>query len=134
VSQTQLEQIITDPEGTQVLVHAADELGRSLQSSGLATNQIRALFGEVRRIEGEWKIEGRRDQALRRLILLKPKMAYRARREGRAVAALVRVLDPALDLVVEAPGVGRNNTDENFQRFVDFFTAILAYHKAHGGR
>ena len=96
--------------------------------------------GEVRQIQAEWTIEGRRGHALRRLILLKPKMAYRARRErGRAVEELVRVLDPALDLVVsapprgdQAPGAG-NNQDDNFQRFVEFFEAILAYHKSYGG-
>jgi CRISPR-associated protein Csm2 len=78
---------------------------------------------------------------LRRLILLKPKMAYRQRKErGQAVGSLVGVLDPALDLVVQAqprpedaaPGAA-NNQDDNFQRFVDFFEAILAYHKAYGG-
>ncbi|MGC9523578.1 MAG: type III-A CRISPR-associated protein Csm2, partial [Anaerolineae bacterium] len=26
-----------------------------------------------------------------------------------------------------------NNQDDNFQRFVEFFEAILAYHKAYGG-
>ncbi|HDQ34945.1 MAG TPA: type III-A CRISPR-associated protein Csm2, partial [Chloroflexi bacterium] len=113
----------------------------SLKDQGLSTNQIRALFGEVRQIQGEWSIAGHRDQALRRLFLLKPKMAYRQRKErGRAVQALVEVLDPALDLVTkaqprpegQAPG-GADNQDDNFQRFVDFFEAILAYHKAYGG-
>jgi CRISPR-associated protein Csm2 len=136
-----LRTIITDPDGAQTLVEWADQLGQSLKSQGLSTAQIRALFGEVRQIQAEWSIEGRRDHARRRLVLLKPKMAYRARKErGRAVEELVKVLDPALDLVVEAPprtedkprGAG-NNQDDNFQRFVDFFEAILAYHKAHGG-
>jgi len=76
----------------------ADQLGRSLKENGLTTSQIRALFGEVRQIEGQWSIDdASRDKARRRLILLKPKMAYRARKEhGRAVQELVGVLDPAL--------------------------------------
>ena len=136
-----LQAIITDREGTETLVTWADTLGRSLKDQDLTTSQIRALFGEVRQIQAEWSTGGRRDHALRRLILLKPKMAYRARKErGRAVEGLVRVLDPALDLVIkaprrpdgQAPGTG-NNQDDNFQRFVEFFEAILAYHKAHGG-
>jgi CRISPR-associated protein Csm2 len=140
-SDQELRTIITDPDGAQTLVKWADQLGRSLKSQDLKTSQIRALFGEVRQIQAEWSIEGRRGHARRRLVLLKPKMAYRARRErGRAVEELVKVLDPALDLVVEAPpraedespGTG-NNQDDNFQRFVDFFEAILAYHKAYGG-
>ena len=136
-----LRTIITNPEGAETLVTWADTLGHSLKDQGLATSQIRALFGEVRQIQAEWGIPGRRQHALRRLVLLKPKMAYRARKErGRAVEQLVKVLDPALDLVVRArppkedepPGTG-NNKDDNFQRFVEFFEAILAYHKAYGG-
>ena len=44
--------------------------------------------GEVRQIEAQWGIdEINRQKAFRRLILLKPKMAYRARRErGRRLA------------------------------------------------
>jgi CRISPR-associated protein Csm2 len=114
------------------MVGWANSLGQTLKNSGLATSQIRALFGEVRRIEGEWQIEGHRERARRRLILLKPKMAYRARKErGRAVGMLVDVLDPAVDLVVEAKT--DEDLDGNFTRFVEFFEAILAYHKAHGG-
>jgi CRISPR-associated protein Csm2 len=53
-------------------------------------------------------------------------MAYRAKRErGKGVEQLVAVLDPAVDLV--------GNDDDNFRRFVEFFEAILAYHKAYGG-
>ncbi|MFN3763719.1 MAG: type III-A CRISPR-associated protein Csm2, partial [Anaerolineae bacterium] len=33
----------------------------------------------------------------------------------------------------QKPGTG-NNQDDNFQRFVEFFEAILAYHKAYGGQ
>lgn len=124
--------IINDPNGAQTLVQEADSLGKSLKNSGLTTAQIRALFGEVRQIQAQWGMgESNRDKAYRRLILLKPKMAYRARRErGRAVEELVRVLDAAVDEVIAAK---QNDRDDHFQRFVEFFEAILAYHKAYGG-
>ncbi|MCO6450989.1 MAG: type III-A CRISPR-associated protein Csm2 [Caldilineales bacterium] len=129
-----LSTIITDPEGAPALVVQADQLGRSLKNGGLATNQIRALFGEVRQIQGQWSMddEGQKALARRRLYLLKPKMAYRARKErGRAVEELVNVLDPALDYVLNEEASEKQY--ENFTRFVEFFEAILAYHKAHGG-
>ncbi len=130
-SEAELRTIVTDPNGAETLVRWADSLGKYLKDAELTTSQIRALFGEVRQIQAEWSIEGRRDHARRRLILLKPKMAYRARKErGKAVEELVSVLRPALDLVTQASG---NKQDENFQRFVEFFEAILAYHKAYGG-
>jgi CRISPR-associated protein Csm2 len=125
--------IITDPNGAETLVKQADQLGKDLKEMGLATNQIRALFGEVRQIQGQWSMGGEnRQRAARRLILLKPKMAYRARKErGRAVSELVEVLRPALDEVIAEKDSEKQNG--HFKRFVEFFEAILAYHKAYGG-
>ncbi|MGB9776706.1 MAG: type III-A CRISPR-associated protein Csm2 [Anaerolineae bacterium] len=139
-SDQDLRAIITDPKGAERLVTWASRLGKSLKDMGLTTSQIRALFGEVRQIQAEWSIN--RQRAFRRLVLLRPKMAYRARKErGKAVEELVSVLDPALDYVIKAqprpkdqpPGTG-DNQDDNFQRFAEFFEAILAYHKAYGGQ
>lgn len=135
VAQNALKEIITDPDGAERLVREADQFGRDLKNKGLTTSQIRALFGEVRQIQAQWGMTGeeQRRQALRRLILLKPKMAYRARREsGRAVQELVDVLDPAIDLVIDEEDDERRS--DHFDRFVEFFEAILAYHKAYGGR
>jgi len=128
-----LRTIIADPDGAETLVKWADQLGRSLKDSGLTTNQIRALFGEVRQIEAQWSMGSEsRQRAARRLILLKPKMAYRARRErGRGVQELVDVLNPALDEVTREKDAAKQDAD--FKRFVEFFEAILAYHKAYGG-
>lgn len=122
-SEDELKTIITDPDGAEVLVKWAERIGQALARQ-LSTSQIRSLFGEVRQIQGDWQVDARR--ASRNLVLLKPKMAYRARKErGRGVEELVSVLSPAVDLV--------QGDADNFQRFVEFFEAILAYHKAHGG-
>ena len=125
-SQDQLKTIITNAEGAQTLVECAEGIGKAL-ANNLKTSQIRIIFGEVRRIEGDWKTNPQR--ANRSLILLKPKMAYQAKRsqdrKDRGVNDLVSVLTPAIDCV--------QSDKDNFSRFVNFFEAILAYHKAHGG-
>ena len=123
----------TDDNATEKLVNSADALGRELKKNGLTTSQIRALFGEVRQIEAQWSMgKENRQRALRRFILLKPKMAYRARKERvQAVQDLVAVLTPAVDEVLKSRV--EEEQDRNFRHFVEFFEAILAYHKAAGG-
>jgi CRISPR-associated protein Csm2 len=134
ISSNDLHLIISDPNQAELLVKRADEIGRSMYDSKLSTNQIRALFGEVRQIEGQWNIDPEnRQKALRRLVLLKPKMAYRARKErGQAVRDLVDILTPALDEVLQVKDNAKQQ-DQAFQHFVEFFEAILAYHKSYGG-
>jgi CRISPR-associated protein Csm2 len=123
-SPEELKAIITDPNGAETMVKCAEDIGQALARQ-LTTSQIRSLFGEVRNIQGDWQVNSQR--ASRNLILLKPKMAYRARKErGRGVGDLVSVLSPAIDLV--------GGDGDHFQRFAEFFEAILAYHKAHGGK
>jgi CRISPR-associated protein Csm2 len=59
-------------------------------------------------------------------------MRYRARRErGEGVRMLVEELEPALDLVIAEKDEQRQAL--YFQHFVEYFEAILAYHKAYGG-
>jgi CRISPR-associated protein Csm2 len=137
VSGNALRQIIVDGN-TQELVAQAEVIGDKLGKE-LTTNQIRAIFGTVRQIEMDWDdVAGmaRQTQAQRQLILLKPKMAYRASREGRSgrgVQALAEVLSDSIDLVVDQKA---DNAEQKarFGRFVDFFEAILAYHAVAGGR
>ena len=112
------------------LVVVAKELGETLKNQRLSTNQIRNVFGTVRRIEASWPEQGftseEAERGYRELALLKPKMAYQAKRAGnRGVSSLATVLTQAIDCV----GRDRNR----FQNFVEFFEAILAYHKAAGG-
>lgn len=122
------------------LVATAQSVGNDLARQ-LTTSQIRNIFGEVRQIEMTWpenwsetepEKQQRAEQSYRRAVLLRPKLAYQARAErGRGVQELQRVLDPCLELVQNAGDFKERRL--YFQRFVDFFEAILAYHKSAGG-
>lgn len=112
------------------LVTAAKSTGQSIARQ-LTTSQIRNIFGEVRRIEMNWKSDPA--DSYRRAVLLQPKLAYQAKREhGAGVQELRDVLDPCIEQVRAA------TTDEErkqrFMYFVDFFEAILAYHREAGGK
>ena len=66
-------------------------------------------------------------------MLLKPKLAYQASRDrGNAGSDLREALEPCLDEV--SKGKDYEAKRERFLRFVDFFEAILAYHREKGGR
>jgi CRISPR-associated protein Csm2 len=124
VSEQELDQIIAGDAHT--LVEVAERLGRYFANNGshnsLSTSQIRNVFGEVKRLQ----MKGFDEQTARELILLKPKLAYQAGRHGGKVKELAHVLSKAIDQV--------GSDAQRFEHFVDFFEAILAYHKAHGGK
>lgn len=113
----------------------AEEFGNYLVKNRLTTSQIRNIFSEVKRVAGEvakvGKVEGKNKQDF---LMLRPKMAYAAQRAGgRGIEDLKKVLDNAhiaVSEVLDEPEKGK----EAFGNFVDFFEAILAYHKAAGGR
>lgn len=134
IPDSDFKQIIQGNElgATQMLVTTAEKIGQELEERGLKSSQIRTIFGTVRQIEMSWTLDSsdpvKQSAAMRKattqLVLLKPKMAYQAVR-NKPVKPLATILSRGIDLV------GDNR--ENFQRFVDFFEAILAYHKAAGG-
>ena len=116
-----------DPTGEK-LVRFAEQTANRLKKNGLKTSQIRNIFTEVRQIQALWNRDP--DRAVRRLSMLRPKLAYQAKRVPE-VKGLKDVLTEAIDQVVQSPNEVR---DQRFQRLVDLFEAILAYHKAYGGR
>lgn len=125
-----LSKIIVDGDA-KTLVEQASQIGKNLAQEKLSTSQIRAIFGEVRKLQGQLSIQEQNENALRKLYLLKPKMAYRKEKEkGQGVKRLVDILDPALSLVFKDP----DKREERFEYFVEFFEAILAYHRANGGK
>ena len=111
----------------------AEELGELLVKNRLTTSQIRNIFSEVKRIASAVKRSSINDHK-KDFLMLRPKLAYAAKRAGgRGIEELRKVLDAAHIAATEKmndPEQGK----KAFENFVDFFEAILAYHKAAGGR
>ncbi len=125
-----------DSEGSKnsakLLVQEAEVFGKVIKNGGLTTAQIRNIFGTVKKLENKLAQRDNKDENFKSkigdpLILLKPKLAYAAaRHKGKpGLTALTNVLSDAIDLV---------KSKEDFERFVNFFEAILAYHRAAGGK
>lgn len=125
-----------EEKSAKLTVEWGDKLGAILVYRGLSTSQIRAIFGEVRQIEAKLKISQLQDtdgetKVWNKLRLLIPKMAYRAKKEGDGVKNLASVFEPAINFVIDGEPQKRL---ERFERFVNFFESILAYHRAYGGK
>ena len=105
-------------EGGEILVKEAKQLGEQL-AQNLTTSQIRNIYGAVKKIQMKGELD------THKFLMLKPKLAYAAKRHGGGVETLKEVLTQAIDLV--------GNDSTKFNRFIDFFEAILAYHRAYGG-
>jgi len=120
---------MTADESGKEMVAFAEQTASGLVRDNLRSTQIRNIFTEVRQIEAVWNQNPAR--AMRRLQMLKPKMAYQAARQ-RQVEKLRDVLVEAIDEVEKQPAGEKRN--QAFQRFTDLFEAILAYHKAQGGK
>ncbi len=138
VSEGDLRRIICDPMAGDVLVRVADGLGNQLAKT-LKASQIRAIFEETQRIGSLFRI-GKFEEAVRRAHLLDPKIAYRAKRvaerdrkAGSAAELIADVLKKSLKIVLEKKD-DRDEVRDRYFQFLEFFEAIVAYHKAHGGR
>lgn len=123
--------MMTADESGKELVDLAQQLAQILVRNGLTRAQIRTIFTEVRQIEAMWQMGGdHKSDALRRLNMLKPKLAYQSARSN-GVKDLQTALTAAIDEIDKAPA---DQKDGMFDRFMDFFEAVLAYHRAEGGR
>jgi len=116
-----------DPTGSDLVAFAKTKA--ELWKKDLKRTQIRNIFTEAREIESEWN--GNAIRAMRRLNLLKAKLAYQeARHKSDAMHGLVDTLTKAIDEVGRVSGDAQS---ERFHRFMELFEAILAYHRALGG-
>jgi CRISPR-associated protein Csm2 len=124
-------------EAIRALTETAEKIGEAL-ANDVTTSQIRNIFGTVRMIEQEVKtLEDDKPLPIRvqrDLQMLRPKLAYQyGRVQGRdddrkkaAMGALTGILSEAIALV--------GSDVRRFRNFMDFFEAILAYHRRYGGR
>lgn len=108
-------------------VKEVEDFGRSLSHRKLTTSQIRQVFTRFKTIEAKG-IENNATEFL----MLKPYLAYAASRSNaQGLQDLKDAMSKAIDMVM-------NSTPEllekHFKNFCSLFEAILAYHRAEGGK
>ena len=145
-----IEKGLTDSKGLDYL----DKFGLALCDKGqsndklgfdaMTTSQVRNIFTEIKRLQakleqGKTTQEADKDKAAWQRIqvefnLLRPKVAYNAARElakrrNSKIKLFRDVFDKAHNVVNEA-----DTPIQAFKHFCQFFEAVIAYHKVHGGR
>lgn len=105
-----------------------EDFGKYLNSQQFTTAQIRKIYGEVKMLQQKgW--EG--DKTLTALLLLKPKLSYSAKRIDKKCAwQFKEFLSTGIDVIYTT----KANQAQSFENFVNLFEAILAYHRASGGK
>lgn len=109
----------------------SEEWGKKLADrwNGVTTNQIRNLYAAVQHIRvraNQSPVD--QEDINRRLILLKPKLAYASGRQP-VLKPLRNFLVQAIDSVVKNP-----DSKKARENFFILMESIVAYHKFHGGR
>jgi len=122
-----LQTIITGnaQESALVTIDEANRLATHLVEAKLKSSQLRLIFSKVRQIEARWTSddEQHKQASMREMLLLKPRIMYQSKRIS-GMEKLAMLLNSLIDLV---------KTRQDFQRFVDFLEAVVAYHKVNGG-
>lgn len=116
--------IIVDGDPDALLI-AASQVGAAIKR--VKNSQIRGIFFTVRQIQLNWPAN--RQRAYRDAVLLRPRIGYAAERND--LAGLDEVLSDALAKVSDPDNAV---AQRRFGHFVEFFEAIIAYHKMNGGR
>lgn len=104
------------------LVEYAESAGKFMAKNKLTNSKIRSIYGEIKRIQmGEFEKEKSS------FYLLKPKVAYALGRDenNEGLKLFKKVFDKAADYVAN---------QKSYENFCNFIEAVLAYHKAYGGK
>ncbi|GAV22389.1 type III-A CRISPR-associated protein Csm2 [Carboxydothermus pertinax] len=103
----------------KILIENAMKLGEYLKDKGMTTSQIRNLYNEAKAIDYN------KENGPYNVSLLRAKFAYNAGKYKDKVKGFQIIADKALANVDSA---------DKFERFLDFFEAVVAYHRAYGGK
>ncbi len=119
----------------KALVEFAEKAGEYMAKNKLTNSKIRSIYGEIKRIQ--MKTFNKDDASF---YLLKPKVAYALGREQKDVKGLQlfkSIFDKSFDDVIKSISGESSDDVMNEMRYLNFcnlIEAILAYHKANGGK
>ena len=107
---------------TQEMVKFVEDAGKYMAKNGLTNSKIRSIYGEIKRIQmSEFEKEKTS------FYLLKPKVAYALGRDekNQGLRSFKEIFDTCFPYVTDT---------KSYKNFCNLIEAVLAYHKAYGGK
>ncbi len=104
------------------MVTFVEKAGKYMARNGLTNSKIRSIYGEIKRIQmSEFEKEKTS------FYLLKPKVAYALGRDGnnQGLKLFKEIFDNSFPYVTDT---------KTYKNFCNLIEAVLAYHKAYGGK
>ena len=109
----------------ELLIPKIEKFGEYLaKTANLKTSQIRKFFDAVKKIQNETRVK-KSGNIRARILRIKPQLAYATAKQPRQLKDFADVVHTAIDKVKD---------EKDFEYFVEFVEAIVAYHKYYGGR
>ena len=109
---------------TKEMIPFVEKLGKYMAENGLTKSKIRSIYGEIKRIQ-----MSQFDKEKTSFYLLKPKVAYAYGREdkdkNKGLKQFKELFDRCFTYVTDS---------KSYKNFCNLFEAVLAYHKAYGGK
>lgn len=116
-----------EPDYYAVEKGAAHIVAIDIKKKEMKTTQLRKFFGHIKKLEAETKGKKKGDSIeSSKLYLIMPELAYAL---GRKL-----ISKDFYELVKESINSNKIKTVEDFKQFVNFLSAVLAYHKMEGGK
>jgi len=106
---------------------AAHIVAKGVKDKEMKTTQLRKFFGHIKRLDAQTKGKKVNDAFVStKLSLIMPELAYAL---GRKL-----ISEEFYGLIKECLNASKIKTVADFKNFVDFLSAVLAYHKMIGGK
>lgn len=118
---------ILSPDYYAVENGAAHLVAKSIKDKEMKTTQLRKFFGHIKKLDAQTKGKKLTDTFdSKKLSLIMPELAYAL---GRKL-----ISEDFYGLIKECLNASKIKTVGDFKNFVDFLSAVLAYHKMIGGK
>jgi len=111
--------IILKKSDIKRFIDLSEEFGKNCKNKKITTSKIRSIFDSVKKLKSY-------DESKNELYMLLPKLAYA---KGKDTKHTLDEFQEVMDKLIR-----KIDSEQELKNFKDFFEAVIAYHRAEGGK